>query len=98
MTTVSSILAWETPWTEELGRLQSMGLRKSEILRSHEQGPSLVSNYHQVASLSEKTGTKQHVQYTISHVKAAGGGGCCLVTKSCPTLLQPHGLKPAKFL
>ena len=92
MTTVSSILAWETPWTEELGRLQSMGLQKSEILCSHEQGPSLVSNYHQVASLSEKTGTKQHVQYTISHVKAAGGGGCCLVTQSCLTLLWPHVL------
>ena len=27
--TYSSILAWEIPWTEELGGLQSMGLRKS---------------------------------------------------------------------
>ena len=26
MATHSSILAWETPWTEEPGRLQSMGL------------------------------------------------------------------------
>ena len=26
----SSILAWKTPWTEEPGRLQSMG-RKSEL-------------------------------------------------------------------
>ena len=26
----SSILAWEIPWTEELGRLQSMGLQKSD--------------------------------------------------------------------
>ena len=25
----SSILAWEIPWTEELGRLQSIGLQKS---------------------------------------------------------------------
>ena len=25
MATLSSILAWEIPWTEELGRLQSMG-------------------------------------------------------------------------
>ena len=24
----SSILAWKIPWTEELGRLQSMGLQK----------------------------------------------------------------------
>jgi len=29
MATHSSILAWEIPWTEELGRLQSMGLQKS---------------------------------------------------------------------
>ena len=27
----SSILAWEIPWTEEPGRLQSMGSRKSQI-------------------------------------------------------------------
>ena len=26
MTTLSSILAWRIPWTEEPGRLQSMGL------------------------------------------------------------------------
>ena len=29
MATYSSILAWEIPWTEEPGRLQSMGLQKS---------------------------------------------------------------------
>ena len=23
---------------------------------------------------------------------------CCLVTKSCPTLLRPHGLQPSRFL
>ena len=30
MTTHSSILAWEIPWTEEPGGLQSMGLQKSQ--------------------------------------------------------------------
>ena len=29
--THSSILAWEIPWTEEPGRLQSMGSQKSWI-------------------------------------------------------------------
>ena len=29
MVTHSSILAWEIPWTEEPGRLQSIGLQKS---------------------------------------------------------------------
>ena len=28
MATHSSILAWSTPWTEEPGRLQSMGLQE----------------------------------------------------------------------
>ena len=30
MTTHSSVLAWRIPWTEESGRLQSMGLQKSQ--------------------------------------------------------------------
>ena len=30
MATPSSILAWEIPWTEEPGRLQPMGLQKSQ--------------------------------------------------------------------
>ena len=30
MATRSSILAWEIPWTEEPGRLQSMGLQTVE--------------------------------------------------------------------
>ena len=30
MATYDSILAWEIPWTEEPGRLQSMGLQKSQ--------------------------------------------------------------------
>ena len=30
MATHSCILAWEIPWTEELGRLQSMGLQRVE--------------------------------------------------------------------
>ena len=30
MATHSSILAWRIPWTEELGRLQSMGSQESD--------------------------------------------------------------------
>ena len=30
MATHSSVLAWEIPWTEEPGRLQSMGSQKSQ--------------------------------------------------------------------
>ena len=32
MTTPSSILAWEIPWTEEPGRLQFMGSQNSQTL------------------------------------------------------------------
>ena len=35
MATHSSILAWEIPWTEELGGLQSMGSQKSQIWLSN---------------------------------------------------------------
>ena len=31
MATHSSILAWEIPWTEEPGELQSIGSQKSQI-------------------------------------------------------------------
>ena len=30
MTTQSSILAWEIPWTEETGRVQSLGCKESD--------------------------------------------------------------------
>ena len=30
MATPSSVLAWETPWTEEPGRVQSVGLQKGQ--------------------------------------------------------------------
>ena len=33
MATHPSILAWRTPWTEEPGRLQSMGLQESDTTK-----------------------------------------------------------------
>ena len=35
MATHSSILVWKIPWTEELGRLQSMGSQKSQTQLSN---------------------------------------------------------------
>ena len=32
MTTHSSIFAWEIPWTEEPGRLSSLGLQRSDTI------------------------------------------------------------------
>ena len=36
MATYSSILAWEIPWTEEPGGLQSLGSKKSQTQLSEE--------------------------------------------------------------
>ena len=36
MATHSSILAWEIPWTEEPGGLQSMGLQKNQTWLRHQ--------------------------------------------------------------
>ena len=37
MATHSSILAWRTPWTEEPGRLQSLGSQKSQMQLTKQQ-------------------------------------------------------------
>ena len=47
MATHSNILAWKTPWTEEPGRLQSMGSQKVR----HDLATSLHS-FHSLHSLS----------------------------------------------
>ena len=39
MATRSSILAWEIPWTEEPGRLQSMGVTESDTTELTKQQP-----------------------------------------------------------
>ena len=38
----SSILAWRIPWTEELGRLQSMGQQSQTRLSDSAAGASLI--------------------------------------------------------
>ena len=44
MTVHSSILAWEIPWTEESGGLQSMGSQKSQTRLKRLSGSK--SNYY----------------------------------------------------
>ena len=48
MATHSSILAWRIPWTEELGRLQSMGLQRV--------GHDCVTNFHFFTHINANTG------------------------------------------
>ena len=42
MVTHSSILAWEIPWTEEAGGLQSMGLQELDDLETKLPPPTFV--------------------------------------------------------
>ena len=51
----SSILAWEIPWTEEPGRLQSMGLQKSQTRLSNKTTAAILLGFTDVA-LSEAFG------------------------------------------
>ena len=47
MATHSSILAWRIPWTEEPGRLQSMGLQELDTTEqlNHYHVPGTVNDY-----------------------------------------------------
>ena len=42
MATHSSILAWETPWTKELGGLQYIGSQKSKTQLSNQQQTTII--------------------------------------------------------
>ena len=55
MATHSSILAWKIPWTEEPGRLQSMGSLQlqDQHLLSRESAPTQPRDHSLSASLSE---------------------------------------------
>ena len=46
MTTHSSILTWEIPWTEEPGRLQSMGSQRvgNELVTKQQEQQTKVKN------------------------------------------------------
>ena len=47
MATPSSILAWEIPWTEEPGGLQSLGLQKCPVqLSDHTTTTTTATNIH----------------------------------------------------
>ena len=40
-----SILAWKIPWTEERGRLQSMGLERDATKHTHIQKLNMLSHH-----------------------------------------------------
>ena len=60
MATHSSILAWKSPWTEEPGRLQSMGLHDRACV--HEGGGSRVGS-NKLVELKKK---KKEIRSSLS--------------------------------
>ena len=96
MTTHSSTLAWEIPWTEESGRLQSIGLQRvghdlacptititivfSRLLRTSRQ--QVCSFPGVLARMLDPMSQENALsQFTLA---------CsCLVAKLCPTLCDP---------
>ena len=61
MATDSSILAWRIPWTEEPGRLQSMGLQRNDSTQ-HSTGTSLVVQWLRLhTSKVGSLGTRFHM-------------------------------------
>ena len=44
METHSSILAWRIPWTEEPGRVQSIGSQRVGTAEEKEQAPPVIGN------------------------------------------------------
>ena len=90
MTTHSSIVAWKVPWTEEPGRLQSIGLQRADTTERLS-----LHRIHFVTKNLVKKLRKAYFQDNCIHAKIARymlGGGGGLVAKLCLTLLQPHGL------
>ena len=73
MATHSITLAWEVPWTEEPGGLQSMGSQRAQ---------SMGSQRHDLA-------TKQQRENCDSHTEMIPSVQLSSVAQSCPTLFDP---------
>jgi len=82
MATHSSTLAWKIPWTEERGRLQSMGLQRV----GHDWTTSLTHS-HPLFKMNKFHGP----QGTIQSLQLIILGCCCScsLAQSCPTLWNP---------
>ena len=81
MATHSSTLAWETPWTEEPGRLQSMGFAKSQTWLKWLQFSSIQS------LMSNSLKTPWTLQYARLPCPSQASGAC---SNSCPSSQWCH--------
>ena len=86
MATHCNILAWESPWTEEPGRLQSMGLQKighdwSDLACTHTH-----TNAHTVTSFDYTSSASPcHLYFRVKFLKDVS-----ILTVSKPSLVFPQ--------
>ena len=80
-TTNSSILAWEIPWTEELGRLESMGSQRvRHDLVTKQQQWTIITTLKKFPLSREISKTK--LKHSLCYPKSSGDQqkGCQLLT------------------
>ena len=74
MATHASILAWETPWTEELGGLQSMGSQKNRTRLGGSTAAINVRNYSGVCCSHIQETSRSSQENKNLHVPGAKAG------------------------
>ena len=95
MATHSSTLAWQIPWTEEPGRLQSMGL--SSLLQHHSSKASIPwrSAFFKAQFSHPSMTTGKTIALTIrTFVGIAAAAAAAQLLQSCPTLCNPTDGSP----
>ena len=97
MATHSSILAWRILWTEEPGRLLSMGLHRTQLKRLSSSSSSSMIRWVPAITVHYSTTTrksKSSNQGICSFAFSLTGAICCAVLSHSvmSSCLPPHGL------
>ena len=91
MATHSTLLAWEIPWTEKPGGLQSVGSRRGGHTEQH-MGAHTHIRTHTCTHARAHTHTYRHTR-TCTHAPTHWDTTCAvlsLVAQSCSTLCNPR--------
>ena len=90
----SSTIAWKIPWTEEPGRLQSMGLKRVR----HDWATSLSLSLSYLSKermlVLIRVDSHQLINKLLSPLSTHECCCCCLVAKSCLSLCDPIDHSP----
>ena len=102
MATHSNILAWRIPWTEEPGRLQSMGSQRvgynqSDLACTHasfdnQKRLQTVPNVPRGEEMGNSLPVENPCFITMQFLLGMGGGLCCVASR---ILIFRPGIEPA---